>query len=243
MSQWRIRTNDAPSGPKRGAAGRLAGTLLYPVFSVLLLIPWIRRQRRSSHWKVVRLSGWVFGAALLAFGILPRIGSPALAGLGLALVLTATLLAPLADPDLLRYTAEKLGALHTLNGGFYLEGALRVKQGSRLCLFLTSAEVLVVPSGKPSDVLSRFPLAELNSIQVAGKEYQPRYVSFAKEPPGRDDTADHKAICRLLLRFQSGNLHLEYQGVFSRHLAETTAHALHETRKLVRGGTLSLPVM
>jgi hypothetical protein len=214
--------------------------LLYPVFQVLLLIPAVRRWRRARWWNRVRLLGGFAGLALLASGG-NRLVVP-----GVLLMLLAWWLAPVPDPDRLRQIAAQLGAPHTLQGGAYAAGSLGLRPGVPLLLFVSGREVLVVRAARPEQVLARYAVADLDAITVEGETYQPRYVSFAKEPPRLDENADHHAVRRLALRFGPASLELEYRGVFAAHLAEVAAHTLHDLRRLDRAaarGSESLPVI
>jgi hypothetical protein len=214
--------------------------LLYPVFQVLLLIPAVRRWRRARWWNRVRLLGGFVGLALVA------LGGSRLVVLGVVLMLLAWWLAPVPDPDRLRQIAAQLGAPHTLQGGAYAAGTLALKPGVPLLLFVSDREVLVVRAGRPEQVLARYPVADLDTITVEGQTYQPRYISFAKEPPRLDARANHHAVRRLTLRFGAESLELEYRGVFAAHLAEVAAHTLHDLRRLAQAaarGSESLPVI
>ena len=210
--------------------------LLYPVFQVLLLIPAVRRWRRARWWNRVRLLAGFAGLALVASG------SSRLVVPGVVLMLLAWWLAPVPDPDRLRQIAAQLGAPHTLQGGAYAAGSLGLKPGVRLLLFVSDREVLVVRAGRAEQVLARYPVADLDTITVEGQTYQPRYVSFAKEPPRLDEHAHHGAIRRLALRFGPASVELEYRGVFAAHLAEVAAHTLHDLRRLAQAAA-NLPVI
>lgn len=240
QTQVRVRSSEAPIGPPRGPFRRLLELLLYPVFQVLLLIPAVRRWRRARWWNRVRLVMGLVGLAL------PAAGGSRLVVPGVLLILLAWWLAPVPDPDRLRQIAAQLGAPHTLQGGAYAAGSLELRPGVPLLLFVSDREVLVVRAGRPEQVLARYLVADLDTITVDGETYQPRYVSFAKEPPRLDENADHHAVRRLALRFGPARLELEYRGVFAAHLAEVAAHTLHDLRRLDQAaarGSESLPVI
>ena len=245
QTQVRVRSSDAPIGPPRGPSRRLLELLLYPVFQVLLLIPAVRRWRRARWWNRVRLLAGFVGLALLASGG-TRLVVP-----GVLLILLAWWLAPVPDPDRLRQIAAQLGAPHTLQGGAYAAGTLGLwpgvlRPGVPLLRFVSDREVLVVRAGRPEQVLARYAVADLDTITVDGETYQPRYVSFAKEPPRLDENADRHAVRRLRLRFGPASLELDYRGVFAAHLAEIAAHTLHDLRRLAQAaarGSESLPVI
>ena len=231
----RVRTSDAAVGRPRGPLRRLVELLLYPVFHALLLIPALRRWRRAPWWNRVRAAVAVAGGASVLWG--GRAVVP-----GAVVVLLALWLAPVPDPDRVRRIAAQLGAAHTLNGGGYVAGSLPVRAGAPLLLFLSPGEVLVTAADQPARVLGRYRVADLAEIAVDGRTYVPRYVSFAKQPPRRDPAADPQAVCRLTLGFGSDVLEVQYQGVFSTHLAEVAARTLHDLRRLAVEGQ-PLPVL
>ncbi len=202
-------------------ARRWMSILLYPVFALWLVIPWIRRQRRRPRWWLVRLVMLGSGAAFL-------LGIPVLRPAGALLVALATVLPPLRDPDHVRKTAEALGAPHIVNGGFFRAGALEAPPGAPLLFLLSAGEMLVVPGDQPENVLARHTLDSLTRIRLDGSDYQPHYVSFAKEPPRREPQPVPETVARLHLDLGSTSLETEYRGVFARHLAEVAARTLHD---------------
>lgn len=229
MSQLRIKSSDLSRDARPGRLRRAMEAALYPLFSVLLLIPLARRWRRGPRWGAARWTGWIAGGAMLAAGL--STGLAPLSAAGVLLLALATLLAPLADPEAGRILAQRLGAQHALPAGFYVDGGLGFPPGEPVQMFLSAREVVLVPQG-PAPVVVRFPLAELAAVRIDGKIYRPRYVSFAKEPPRREQTVDRDAACRLGLDFGARRLELEYRGTFARHVAEAAAHALDELRRL-----------
>ena len=237
----RIRSSEAAgarAGPRRG---RVAGILLSPLFGALLLVPILRRERRKPRWRWVRLAGWLAGAVSFAAGW--GRGNPWAQGAGVALLLGATILRRIEDPERVRKAAEALGARHVVNGGFFVAGGPepkdRLKQGAPLLFFVSPAELLAASSNAPEKAIWRCPLAGIEAIQVAAEDYQPHYVSFAKAPPVRDDNADRDARCCLTLQVNEAGrpgrkLDFEYRGVFARHLAEIAAHTIYSCRALAR---------
>jgi hypothetical protein len=137
----------------------------------------------------------------------------------------------LVDPDAPRKRAARLGAQHALNGGIYTGGSLDLAPGIPVSLFIASGELLVVSDAER--IQARLPLAAMEQIRLDGESYRPRYVSFAKDPPRREQSVDRGAISRLAVSFAAGSaLELEYRGAFARHLAEAAAHTLHDFGKL-----------
>lgn len=242
MAEVRIRSSEPRDANARSVRRRAIEMLLGPVFGVLLVVPIIRRERRKARWKWVRLSGWAAGVALLAVGW----GHAWAEGAGAALFLAATILRKIEDPERVQKAAEKLGARHVVNAGVFAGGDLELRMETRLLFFVTPTELLATRAAAPEQVIWRCPLAWIEAIQVAGEDFQPHYVSFAKAPPVRDENADPDARCRLALRVsepgerqnnQQNNqrkLELEYRGVFARHLAEIGAHTIYNCRALAR---------
>lgn len=203
---------------------RLLSLLLYPVFGLWLLIPAIGRWRRSPRWWMARLAGALLGLALLA-------GSPMLRVAGASLLVLAALLAPVPDPDRVLRIAESLGAPHSLNGGFFQSGGLPIRPGVPLLFLLSPDRLLVVPENSPDQVLARYSLASLTRIRLDGEDFQPRYVSFAKEPPRREASPDRQAITRLTLDLDGSTLEVVFRSVFGHHLGEVAAHTLYDLRR------------
>jgi hypothetical protein len=203
---------------------RLLSLLLYPLFSLWLLIPILRRWRRSRRWWMVRLAGAIVGLVLLA-------GSPLLRVAGASLLVLAALLSPVPDPDRVRRIAEGLGVPHSLNAGFYQSGGLPIPPGVPLLFLLSPDQLLVVPEDRPDHVLACYALASLVRIRLDGEDYEPRYVSFAKEPPRREQDPDRQAVTRLTLDLDGSTLEVVFRGVFGHHLGEVTAHTLYDLRR------------
>jgi hypothetical protein len=202
---------------------RLFTLLLYPLFTLWLLVPWIRRYRRHPRWWIARLAGAVFGLILLA-------GNPLLRVAGASLLALAAVLPPVPDPDRVRRIGEALGAPHSLNAGFFRSGPLPVPTGLPLLFLLSSEQLLIVAADRPDHVLARHRLESVRRIRLEGEDYRPRYVSFAKEPPRSDPDPNHQACAYLAVDFEGATLELEFRGVFAAHLAEVAARTLYELR-------------
>jgi len=173
---------------------------------------------------MVRLAGALLGLVLLA-------GSPLLRVAGASLLVLAALLAPVPDPDRVRRIAGSLGAPHILNGGFYQSGGIPIPPGVPLLFLLSPDQLVVVPEDRPDQVLVRYALSSLNRIRLDGADYQPRYVSFAKEPPRREVSPDRQAVTRLTLDLDGSTLEVVFRGVFGHHLGEVAAHTLYDLRQ------------
>lgn len=242
MGAVRIRSSEARDASAASPRRRVAGILLSPLFGALLLVPILRRERRKARWRWVRIAGWLAGVAFLVAGWDHAWAQAA----GAALFLAATILRGIEDPERLRKAAERLGARHVVNGGFFVAGDPELKnglkKGTTLLFFISPAELLAASASAPEQVIWRCPLAGIEAIQVATEDYQPHYVSFAKAPPVRDDNADRDARCCLTLQVSEADgiqarphkLDFEYRGVFARHLAEIAAHTIYSCRALAR---------
>jgi hypothetical protein len=202
---------------------RLFHLVLYPLFALWLLVPWIRRYRRHPRWWIARLAAAAVGLVLLA-------GNPVLRIAGASLLALAAVLPPVPDPDRVRRIGEALGAPHSLNAGFFRSGPLAVPPGLPLLILLSSEQLLIVAADRPDHVLARHRLGSLTRIRLEGEDYRPRYVSFAKEPPRFDSNPDHKACACLAMDLDGSTLELEFRGVFAAHLAEVAARTLYELR-------------
>jgi hypothetical protein len=146
-------------------------------------------------------------------------------------------LGPLADPDRERKIQAQYGAEYLLNGGEFVEAELAatldLAPRTQLYLLLRGPEVLLLPRHATGDVVARLLVTEIREILVGRQTYVPVYVSEAKDPPVREETVDRAQQTLLQLRLSADRyLHLRYRGPFSKHLAETAAHAVYSVRKL-----------
>ncbi len=214
---------------------RPIGYLLYALFWVVLLVPLIRRLRRRPSWSKIR---WIaLGAGLLLFAAGWALPQTALAFCGGVLALTALLLPPATDPDRERKLQARHGADYFLNGGEFIwgcwPGGATVVAGTRLYLLLRGQELLAVPIKGEGDVQASLAVDGVQRILVAGQSYVPVYVSEAKDPPRREKQVDRAAKTTMELVLENGEtLRFEYTGAFSKHLAETAAHAIYSVRRL-----------
>lgn len=211
--------------------------LLYPVFSTLLLIPVVRRLRRDPRrWNLIRFSAAAASVAVGVFGA--WWGAWWLVALGGAVSAAALLLGPSPDPDRERDLQRRHRADYLLNGGRLASpwpSALGAPlgTGTALYLLLRGREILVVPVDGPGEVRETIDFAHITDILVNGESYRPVYISEAKDPPVREQTVDKKATTVMTLVMAGGErLSLEYEGAFSKHLAESAAHAIYSVRKL-----------
>jgi hypothetical protein len=211
--------------------------LLYPVFSVLLWIPTVRRLRRDPRrWNLIRCA---IAAVSVVAGVLAAwSGSWWLAALGFTGLVTALLAAPSPDPDRERDLQRRLQADYLLNGGRLASswpGALdgQVDAGTLLYLLLRGETILAVPVEGDGGVGGSIQVATVEQILVGGESYRPVYISEAKDPPVRERLVDKKAKTVMALVMAGGQrIELEYEGAFSKHLAETAAHAIYSVRNL-----------
>ncbi len=227
-----------PNGPLRRFGWRKwLGPLLYALFWVVLLLPRLRRLRRGPHWNRVRwVMGWVGAGFVLGGWLLAKLWL-AIAG-GIA-VLAALAIRRAKDPDHERKLQARHKADYLLNGGVLvhrsLPGSISLDRRQPLYLLIRGPELLVVPVAGPGDVESTIDITQIADIRVAGQTYRPIYVSEAKDPPVREASVLTGRTTELELTLEGGRtLRFEYQGAFSKHLAETAAHAVYSVRNLIR---------
>jgi len=218
---------------------RWIGVLLYGVFWIILLVPLVRRWRRRESWRWARLG--IAAAGALALGVGLALPQPWATGAGAALLLASVMLPPLADPDHERKLQARHGADYFLNGGQFVDGQWpQVEEHgedlpvpTRLYLLLKGRELLAVPVKGKGEARASLAVDDIRDIRVAGESYRPVYVSEAKDPPRREQQVDRsaKTLLELVLR-DGGKLRFSYTGAFSKHLAETAAHAIYSVRRL-----------
>lgn len=214
---------------------RWAGYGLYALFSFLLLIPLVRRWRRSPRWQMVRA-----GILLLSAVGLAVVWSESLPWWAWAPPLTAVVigmwLGPTQDPDRERKIQRRHRAQYLLNGGFFAGGRLPSSEplpaDYPLYLLIRGEHLLLAPQEGDADMHSALSIRRIERIEVDGERYLPIYVSEAKDPPVRETTVDQTAESQLGLHFEDGNtVRLRYVGAFHKHLAETAAHAVYSVRE------------
>jgi len=214
---------------------RWAGLGLYSLFSVLLLIPLVRRWRRRSWWNSFR---WAVVAAMIGVCVLVEASLGWLV-VGGVVVVGALLLGPAKDPDYERKIQRLHGAEYFLNGGEFAGGRLPnsepLPEGTPVYLLIRGEHLLIVRRDKPDEVHSGIAIDSLERILVDGETYVSIYVSEAKDPPVRESAVDQNTVSELkLLRVDGDALGFRYGGAFAAHLAGTTAHAVHSVREQLR---------
>ena len=168
-------------------------------------------------------------------------GLPAL-GVGAAAIVITFFLGPAKDPDFERKIQRHHGAEYFLNGGEFAGGKLpnseRLPPGTGVYLLIRGEHLLIVRQDLPGEVHSGIAIGSLERISVDEETYVPVYVSEAKDPPVRDESADPQATAELRLERPEGErLAFTYKGVFAAHLAGTAAHAIHSVREQLRRPT------
>ena len=226
---------------------RWAGLLPYAFFWVLLIIPLVRRWRRGPEWNRVR-------AAIASLGLLVAIGGFLLKAMvwqtmlwpllswwlmaaGAILAVGAIAFPPAADPEKERKLQRRHSADYFLNGGRFASGDLPggppLRPGTPLYLLLRGQQLLLVPVEGTGDVHAVVELSQVSDIRVDGDSYLPIYLSEAKDPPVREESVDQSESSVLeLVTAAGGSIQFRYTGAFSKHLAETAAHAIYSVRKL-----------
>jgi hypothetical protein len=147
------------------------------------------------------------------------------------------MLPPATDPDRERKLQARHAADYLLNGGEFISGrwpgATTVVSATRLYLLLRGRELLAVPVKGEGRVQASLSIDAVRRVLVAGQNYVPVYVSEAKDPPRREKQVDRSARTAMELVLEGGEtLCFEYTGAFSKHLAETAAHAIYSVRQL-----------
>ena len=90
-----------------------------------------------------------------------------------------------------------------------------------------------MPVEEDAGIRATINVAEIEDILVGDERYRPVYISEAKDPPVREEAVDKKASTVMTLVLAGGrNVQFEYEGAFSKHLAESAAHAIYSVRKL-----------
>jgi uncharacterized membrane protein len=224
---------------------RWLGLLLYGFFWVLLIIPLIRRWRRGPDWNRVRAAVALLGLIIAMGGFLlkamqwPVFSWWLLAG-GAVLALCAVVFGPLADPEKERKLQRRHSADYFLNGGRFVSGDVPgsppLQAETPLYLLLKGLQLLLVPVEGSGDIHVVVELSQVAEIRVDGDSYLPIYLSEAKDPPVREERSGQSKTSVLELVTVTGDsMEFRYTGAFSKHLAETAAHAIYSVRKLADG--------
>jgi hypothetical protein len=208
--------------------------VLYPLFRALLLIPALRRWRRDPRrWRNIRLGAGA--AAVVAGAAAAAAGWWWVVGLAVPLLLASFVLKTASDPDRERELQRRLQADYLLNGGRLIASPAAfpgLRPGTRLSLLLRREELLLVRADGAGEPLT-VALSGIQQILVGGQPYRPVYVSEAKDPPVREKSVDKKARTLLtLVMSEAEQLVFEYEGAFSKHLAESAAHAIYTVQRL-----------
>ncbi len=215
---------------------RAVGVLLYGIFSALLIIPAIRKFRRSPAWNFVRFAAVIAAAAL----VLTR--TPLAIGAAVAVTVLAIALGRTRDPDFERKLQRRHGADYLLNGGEWAKPVSEsevvppLEIGTRVFLLLKGEHLLIVPQDdadrSDGGVHFAFRVDTVDEIRVDGALYLPVYVSEAKQPPVRELEVNRRQKSVVELTRENGDrLRFVHKGAFSRHLADTAAHAIYSVRE------------
>lgn len=228
---------------------KVVGFLLYGIFSALLIIPAIRKLRRGPAWNFVRVAALIGAAALVSTGApWPTAAATVIAGL-------AIMLARTQDPDFERKIQRRHGADYLLNGGEWAQPAIEsplmpaLELGTRVFLLLKGEHLLIVPrehaDRSDGGVHFAFCVDTLDEIRVDGGLYVPVYVSEAKQPPVREREVNRQQQSIVELKRENGDrLRFVHHGPFSRHLADTAAHAIYSVRERIRAqGSVEFPII
>ena len=226
---------------RRFGLPRWAARLLYAAFWVVLILPWIRRQRRRSSWNRIRLLVGLAGGGAATLGWTLSEAWPVV--LGALFLFTALLVRPAKDPDRERRRQARHGAQSFLNGGVFGGGRLpdgaSIDEGEALYLLVRGSELLLIPvvSHDAEDEASAvIDFHRVGGVLVDGEPYRPVFIPEAKDPPVREEKVDRSQSSTVELVLNEGaGLRFLYHGAFSRHLAESTAHAVDQARRSANG--------
>ena len=226
---------------------RWAGAGLYALFSLILLLPLVRRWRRERWWTTVRATLILLGVSLAAASAAGWFHA-AVGALGAISLICGIWLGPLKDPDRERKLQRRHGAEYLLNGGEFVEGRLTNSEPLRadepLYLLIRRPHLIVVRKKGDGEAHSAIDILRIERIAVEGETYVPTYVSEAKDPPVREKSVDRNAASDLELTMEDGNLvRFRYRGAFHKHLAETAAHGIYSVRADLRSPASALPVL
>ena len=240
------RPEESPQdSARRLGLKRWAPRLLYAAFWVVLILPWIRRQRRGPSWNRIRLLVALVGAVAASLGWTLSTNWPVVLG---ALFLAAALVVvPATDPDRERRRQAGHGAQSFLNGGVFGGGRppsaagrssdhAAIAEGAALYLLVRDSELLLVPKDADDEVSAVIDLRQVAKVLVDGEPYRPVFIPEAKDPPVREERVDRSRTSTMeIVLNDEASVRFIYQGAFSRHLAESTAHAVDQARRSANG--------
>lgn len=107
----------------RAGAARLRRVGLWLIFALVLMIPKVNRlRRRRRAWNLIRILVAIAGTAILIFGLARGRGF-ALIFVGVLMLLVGLLLSAERPEISIDARAKELGALITVDGGHYIDGA------------------------------------------------------------------------------------------------------------------------
>lgn len=178
--------------------------------------------RRKPSWLAWRLALCVAGLLVSAL-VWNRTSNLGWSALAATPFLPIALLGRLADPDAERILQRRHRADYLLNGGEH--------EGEPYYLLIRDKHLMLVPRSE-DDVRSALEIPRIRRILVDDEVYVPVYVSEAKDPPVQADAPLTGTAAQLQLELDdSRKLVFDYQGAFSKHLAETAAHGVYSVRE------------
>ena len=133
-------------------------------------------------------------------------------------------------------TQVQHGAQSFLNGGVFAGGRLpgdaSIDEGAALYLLVRDSELLLVPQDADDEVSAVIDLRHVAKVLIDGEPYRPVFIPEAKDPPVREEHVDRSRSSKMELVFEDEmSVGFLYRGPFSRHLAESTAHAVDQARR------------
>ena len=218
MAEPAQRAADTTANPPRPAGSRARRAAIAALFSVILLIPRLRRlRRRPVAWTAVRVACVAVGAGL-AWRFARTLGgarpAPGTASLLFGVLLAAFGLLVRARPEgkSMDAVAGELGALVTLNGGSYAAAGARPVR--RVSIAVGPERLVVLGPGQ--NRLAEIPLGALT--QLAASATPP--VKARKAGP---------APWQLEVSWQSDGLQTArfvFEGYFAEHLARVAEQSI-----------------
>ncbi|MGH9342455.1 MAG: hypothetical protein ACRD19_01625, partial [Terriglobia bacterium] len=192
------------------------------LFSVILMIPKLRRLRRNVRlWRLIRAASIAAGAGLLWRAVILHFSVPYLvAGAILVLLGACTPARPLKKS--VDAVATELNAIVIVNGGVMID-AVHLKQLPPVNIFVNPSRLIVLSQNHQR--LEEIPFASINSIaihQTAPDQTRKRRKRKPAEP-----------AWDLEITWQGGEVltRFRYEGTFAGHLAEIAEKTLREVWK------------
>lgn len=213
-----IETSGSSARERRPFGQALKRAAIALLFTVILMIPRLRRLRRKTRaWTVLRVCAAVLGAWLIERFAVSGGGAESMAG-GILLVAFAALIRARPEKKSTDAAAGELRALVVLNGGAFLNSP-GGEMAHNVRLAVSSERFTVL--GPDEKLLAEIRFSELREIFI---EPIASHASSRKKFPAR----------HLRIRWESPQTHtarFRYEGFFAEHLAEIAERTLRSVWK------------